>query len=335
MSIVLHQSAAVKGAGVVSRYAFALATVVLATLLRWWLEWLVGPMPLFVTWYPAVLTVAVVAGGGPGILATIAAALAADYWFIDPVGFGIVQLNDLVATGIFVGTGIFLSLLAERLRRARWIEAVNLAQEQELALLNMGNLMALDMDHRIVRWSEGNRRLYGFDAHEVMGRRTSDLLQTNFGQPLERIHSELLEQGFWEGEATRRAKDGSQLSVMLHWVLRRDARGEPLAILEVSTDITSRKQAEVAVLQETDLLAFIIDRGSPNGFFMWKKEGPVFTDLLHRPLRRLGETPHTEFQGGGGIQGRGLRSRLARYEDHPVRRPDDAGRQSPVARIGL
>ncbi len=281
MSIVLHQSAAVKGAGVVSRYAFALATVVLATLLRWWLEWLVGPMPLFVTWYPAVLTVAVVAGGGPGILATIAAALAADYWFIDPVGFGIVQLNDLVATGIFVGTGIFLSLLAERLRRARWIEAVNLAQEQELALLNMGNLMALDMDHRIVRWSEGNRRLYGFDAHEVMGRRTSDLLQTNFGQPLERIHSELLEQGFWEGEATRRAKDGSQLSVMLHWVLRRDARGEPLAILEVSTDITSRKQAEVAVREGEERLRFALETSKIGAWDLDLTHHSSFRSLEH------------------------------------------------------
>ncbi len=253
MSVVKRRSEAGKGAGIVGRYAFALVAVALATMLRWWLEWLVGPMPLFITWYPVVLTVAVVAGGGPGILATIAATLAADYWFIYPVGFGIARANDLVATGIFAGMGVFVSLLAERLRRARWIEAQNLAQAQELALLNMGNLMALDMDDRIVRWSEGNWRLYGFDALEAMGRRTGDLLQTDFGRPLEQIDGALLEHGFWEGEATRRAKDGSRLCVMLHWVVRRDAHGAPLAILEVSTDITKRKQAEQALLEAAGL----------------------------------------------------------------------------------
>src|SRR5208337_698005 len=104
--------------------------------------------------------------------------------------------------GIFAGTGIFLSVLAERLQRARRAEAVSVTQERELALLNMGNLMVLDLGHSIVRWSEGNRRLYGYDTQEAQGRLTYELLRTHFDQSPEQIQSELLEKGHWEGEAT-------------------------------------------------------------------------------------------------------------------------------------
>jgi PAS domain S-box-containing protein len=238
------------------RYAFAVVVVALVTGLRSWLVRFFGPMPLFVTWYPAVLLVATIAGGGPGVVATLLSAMAADYWFIEPLGqFGIGEANEAVAMGIFTGTGIFLSILAERLRRARWAEAVSVTQERELALLNMANLMTLDLDHRIVHWREGNRRLYGFNAQEAQGQLTFELLQTHLPQPLEQIHSELLETGHWEGEATRRSKDGTQLSLAILWAMRRDERGKPLAILEVSTDITRQKIAEESLRQQSEELA--------------------------------------------------------------------------------
>jgi len=245
-----------KWIGIVVRYTFAVAAVALATWLRWWLVRSFGPMPLFITWYPAVLLVATVAGGGPGVVATLLSALVTDYWFIEPIGkFSIATTSEAVALGIFAGTGIVLSILAERLQRARRAEAVSVTQEKELALLNMGNLMALDLDHRIIRWSQGNRRLYGFVAQEAQDQLTYELLQTHFDQPLEQIHSELKEKGHWEGEVTRRAKDGTQLSVAILWALRRDERGNPLAILEVSTDITRQKLAEESLRQQSEELA--------------------------------------------------------------------------------
>jgi PAS domain S-box-containing protein len=231
---------------IVIRYAFAVAMVGLATLLRWWLDRYFGAeMPTFITWYPAVLVAASIAGGGPGVLATVLAALAADYWFIEPYGrFGIAKPSDAAALGIFVGTCVFVCILMERLRRARYAEAVSVTQERELALLNMGQVMIKDMDHRVVRWSEGNHRLYGFDARETQGQITHDFLKTHFDQPLEQIHGELLKVGYWEGEVTRQTKDGTQLSVSILWALRRGEEGEPPSILEVSTDITKRKLAE-------------------------------------------------------------------------------------------
>jgi PAS domain-containing protein len=206
--------AAVKGSTgwprIAGRYALAVVLVALAVLARRWLVGGFGPMPLFITFYPAVLIAAAVAGGGPGITATILSGLAANYWFIDPYSsFAVYSMNDAIALGIFIGVGLVLSILLERLRRSQWIKAVNAAQEQELALLNMGNLVSLDPDNRIVHWSTGCCRVYGFDVAEAQGRDIDDLLHTRSAQPLEQIRRDLMTHNHWEGEFTRRRKDGA------------------------------------------------------------------------------------------------------------------------------
>ncbi len=110
------------------RYLFALAMVALAMLARQRLASAFGPMPPFITFYPAVLLVATLAGGGPGILTTIVSVLAADYWYLQPVGqFGISSPNEAIALGIFGSASMFLSVLAERLHRARLAEAVSVS----------------------------------------------------------------------------------------------------------------------------------------------------------------------------------------------------------------
>ena len=246
-----------KWGGILLRYVFAAGIVLLATAARFWLDKHFGTnMATFLTMFPAVTLAAFVAGGGPGILATFLAAAITDYWFIEPVGhFGIDKASDAVALGIFTGTGIAWSILMELLRRSRYAEAVSATRERELDLLNMGNVMALDLDHRILRWSEGNRRLYGFEAQEAQGKLTYEFLQTHFDQPLEQITGELNQKGYWQGEVTRRRKDGTPLSLSLLWALRRDESGMPLAILEVSTDITPQKAAEEALRQQSEELA--------------------------------------------------------------------------------
>ncbi len=126
-----------KWGGIAIRYASAVIIVAVAVVLRVRLADSFGPLPPFVTLYPAVLLAASIGGGGPGIVATVLSALAADYWFLPPYGqFSITAPNDILALGIFTGSSLFLSVLAERLRRARWAEAISVAQEQQLEELS-------------------------------------------------------------------------------------------------------------------------------------------------------------------------------------------------------
>ncbi len=89
-------------------------------------------LPTYITFYPAVMVVATVAGLGPGLLATVMSALLVCYWALPPYGsFGIANDADLFALVLFVLMGMFMSVLSERYRRIRQQAA---SYEKEIAL---------------------------------------------------------------------------------------------------------------------------------------------------------------------------------------------------------
>jgi PAS domain S-box-containing protein len=102
-----------------ARYAMAVVVVAASFLLRHFLVQGLGlAMPPFITFFPAIIIVAVLAGLGPGLLATALAALAADYYILPPFGFPIESISDDVALVLFATMGILISLLAEGYRRS-------------------------------------------------------------------------------------------------------------------------------------------------------------------------------------------------------------------------
>jgi PAS domain S-box-containing protein len=129
-----------KWGGIAIRYSSAVIVVAVAVVLHWRLAESFGPLPPFITFYPVVLLVASIGGGGPGIVATVLSALAADYWLLPPYGsFRVEAPNDVLALGIFTAVNLCLCILVERLRRARWAEALSVAQEQQLEELSRLN----------------------------------------------------------------------------------------------------------------------------------------------------------------------------------------------------
>jgi signal transduction histidine kinase len=102
-----------------ARYAMAVVVVAASFLLRYFLVQGLGlAMPPFITFFPAVMIVAVLAGLWPGLLATALAVLGAEYLFMQPTGnLGIARISDAVALVFFAAMGIFMSLLAEHYRR--------------------------------------------------------------------------------------------------------------------------------------------------------------------------------------------------------------------------
>jgi PAS domain S-box-containing protein len=102
-------------------YASALLAVGIGWLLWAILSKIAGAeIPPFLTFYPAVMGVALLGGFGPGLFATIAATVVVDVWFVPPRGsFAIDKPADAVALAFFAGMGIVMSAVAERYRRAR------------------------------------------------------------------------------------------------------------------------------------------------------------------------------------------------------------------------
>jgi PAS domain S-box-containing protein len=106
--------------GVLLRYSLALVLVILSFGVRLALEaWIGHGLPTYLMFYPAVMTVALIAGAGPGILATVISGMVVAYWMLPPDGFGIASPVDRLSLLIFSCMGIFMSMVAELYRRNR------------------------------------------------------------------------------------------------------------------------------------------------------------------------------------------------------------------------
>lgn len=118
---------------------------------------------------------------------------------------------------------------------------------QYAGLVENAHVMVRDFGGNIIFWPAGMERLYQWTADEVVGKRKTVVLKTEFPQPVDEIQQELLDRGEWIGELKHFRKDGTMIYVASHWVLTRNAKGEPSTVLETNNDITPLKNAERAL----------------------------------------------------------------------------------------
>lgn len=121
-----------------------------------------------------------------------------------------------------------------------------LAHSQELAeMLDLAHdtIIVHDLQGRVVFWNRGAESTYGWSKQEAIGKTTHTLLRTRFSAPLTEVTAALLRDDRWDGELVHTAGDGRRIVAASRWALRRDKKGEPVAILEIDRDITSQKEA--------------------------------------------------------------------------------------------
>jgi len=141
-----------------------------------------------------------------------------------------------------------------------------LAQAENQRLLDMLNhssdaIIVRDMHDQVSYWNQGAERLYGWSREDVKDQNVHRFLQPTFSQPLAEIQAQLRQTNSWEGELQHVTRNGMPLTVQSRWTLQRDTSGQPCAMLEINTDITARKQAEIALRQlNQDLEARVAER---------------------------------------------------------------------------
>lgn len=130
-----------------------------------------------------------------------------------------------------------------------------LIQEQaELLNLVHDAILIRDLNNIISFWNHGAEKMYGFLEHEALAKQYHILLKTQFPRPFSEIQAEVLQKGRWEGELIQTKSDGTQIVVCSRWVLKKDAQNQPQKIIEINKDITDRKQAEAALLDNESIL---------------------------------------------------------------------------------
>jgi PAS domain S-box-containing protein len=110
-------------------------------------------------------------------------------------------------------------------------------------------IFVVDLDQRVTFWNPGAERLYGFSAHEVLGR---TIIENISREPLEKRHSLLrtvLSAGHWLGEMRHKARDDRALIVLARYTLLRDGKGATTGVLAVCQDLTEAKALEQQLLR--------------------------------------------------------------------------------------
>ena len=139
------------------------------------------------------------------------------------------------------------------LRSLRRLVAQMQAQAQELG--EQAQLLELARDAIIVRdfasghilfWNRGAEAMYGWERPQAHGKVSHKLLQTEFPDSKDAVDAVLTRTGHWEGELAQRRSDGRRVVVASRQVVQCDALGQPVATLEINTDITARLLAEQA-----------------------------------------------------------------------------------------
>lgn len=127
-------------------YGFAVAVSLAAALLRFEIDTALPPGFPYLTFFPAVILTAFLFGLGPGILAALLCGIAAWYWFIPPVGFGL-SYNSAVALLFYVFIVVVDILLVHWMQRAN----THLAEERRRAdaLADTREVLFKELQHRV------------------------------------------------------------------------------------------------------------------------------------------------------------------------------------------
>src|SRR5438552_8886779 len=102
-------------------------------------------------------------------------------------------------------------------------------------------IIGLDLAGTILLWNGGARRLYGYEARDVVGKANVSLLHTPedvaVGKPAQ-IAEDALRHGKWEGIVERRRQDGTRFPARVVVNRRRNRDGEVVGLALVSTDVS-------------------------------------------------------------------------------------------------
>lgn len=158
----------------------------------------------------------------------------------------------LILTAAIIAMG--LGFLSRTLRERDRAEIRLLNSEQSLrrygAIVDSSEdaIISKTLDGTITSWNPGAEKLYGYKAHEVIGRSVSILVPDDRPDEIAGILRDVAAgQAIEHFDTVRVRKDGELVDVSLTVSPVRDGNGEPIGASAIGRDVSIRKKAEGAL----------------------------------------------------------------------------------------
>ncbi len=265
------------------RYAVAILAVAAGYLLRRVLTAYVGEeLPTYITFYPAVVVAALLAGLGPGLLATALTVAVVDYWVSSPREiFFHGSAAEAAGVVLFSLMGVFLNVVIElyhrtRIKAADYEKELALRKSQEdlqrqrewlrVTLSSIGDaVLATDTAGRITLFNPTAEKLTGWPEREALSRPVGEVLRLTHEQtraPAEDIVHRVLRERCLSapaGDVTLTHRDGREIAVELSAAPIKEAADTVCGVVVVFQDVTGKRQAQRVVLEERDFISTVLD----------------------------------------------------------------------------
>ncbi len=239
----------------------------------------------FLTFFGAVFVAGWFGGFGPGLFATILAAIVSNYFFILPkYSFGLDSPNDVLNLLVFTLEGALSAKLCDMLRRAEWNsrsqiiereQVVSQLQEQrarfETTLASIGDaVIATDERGLVTFMNEVASNLTGWTEGEAIGQdlvTVFRIINEHSRRTVENPVEKVLREGRVVGLANHTilvAKDGRETPIddSAAPIRFNPATGKIEGVVLVFRDVTERKLAEQKEHELSRQLTFLVDTGT-------------------------------------------------------------------------
>lgn len=250
-------------------YLVALLATLVAVVLRIALSPVLGDELPYLTLFGAVMTAAWFGGFAPGLLATVLSLVFTSVAFVWPhLTAGRAPAGEFVGSLVFLGTGVLISAMSERLHRAR-ADAHRDAVRLHTTLQSIGDgVIVTDAQGRVTSLNPVAERLTGWSSTNAQGRE----LPAVFRIVNEETRAEV------ENPALRALREGTVVGLANHTVLlSRSGKEHPIddsaAPIRLSAgtvdgsvlvfrDITDRRRAASAVRRSEEELSDFFENAS-------------------------------------------------------------------------